>query len=90
MFGSGNMKLENQQNGFVVVEQTEDKVVFYDPILEEQMIELGVVIPPSYQEKYGGRERVKLGEGQFFEAFQEFYSVYVFDPSVYQWKSVDK
>ncbi len=89
MFGGGDMELVNTKSGFVVVEQRAHEVVFNDPILEEQMIEFGVAIPPSHQKKYGGRERIRFGEYQFFDAFKEFYCTYVFDPDVYQWKLID-
>ncbi len=77
----------NQKNGFVVVEQIEDKIYFHDPILEDEMKESGVVIPPQHQARYAGCERVKLGEKGFFEAFREFYTVYIYDEDLYAWQS---
>ncbi len=83
--GAANPQFVNQENGFVVVEQKDNKVIFHDPILEVEMIESGVVIPPEHQERYGQKERIKFGEEGFFEAFKEFYSVYIYDPNVYRW-----
>ena len=86
--GVSGIQLVSREGGFVVVEERDEKVQFNDPILEKVMIDDGVVIPPEAQERYGGRERVLLGEPQFFEAFQEFYSPYMFDDNRYQWKSI--
>lgn len=86
LFGSGEMEFVNQQSGFVVVEQREGKVIFHDPIVEADMKEIGVAIPREARSRYEGREYVKLGEDGFFEAFREFYSVYIYDPDVYQWQ----
>ena len=87
LLGARELQFVNQQTGFVVIEERDDKIIFHDPILKAEMIESGIAIPPHHQERYGCRERVKFGENQFFEAFQEFYSVYIYDPAVYQWKS---
>ena len=87
MLGTAEVMFVNRETGFVVMEQIEDKLVFHDPILEAEMISSGIAIPPEHQERYGKRERVKLGENQFFKAFQEFYSVYIYDSAVYEWKS---
>ena len=76
----------NQTNGFVVVEERQGKIIFHDPILEEEMKDSGVVIPPEYQKEYQERERVRLGEEGFFKAFKEFYSVYIYDQTIYHWK----
>lgn len=78
----------NQKTGFVVVEQIEGKIYFHDPILEDEMKEVGVVIPMQHQARYQGCERIKLGEKGFFEAFREFYSVYIYDSDVYVWQSL--
>ena len=80
------LKFVNQDSGFVVVEQRDDKIIFHDPILQAEMIEIGVAIPPQDQARYGFCEYVKFGEIGFFDAFQEFYSIYIYDPAIYQWK----
>jgi hypothetical protein len=84
--GADTYQFVNQKNGFVVVEQIEGKIYFHDPILEDEMKELGVVIPPEHQARYEGCERVKFGEKGFFEAFREFYTVYIYDPDLYAWQ----
>jgi hypothetical protein len=86
LFAEEYLQLVNQKNGFVVIEQKEGEVVLYDPILKAEMIEIGIAIPFLHQERYGLREYVKFDEPQFFEAFQEFYSVYIYDSATYQWK----
>ncbi len=87
--GTTNFQFVNQQSGFVVMEQKEGKIIFHDPILEESMKETGIVIPPELQEEYGNRERVKLEEEGFFEAFKNLYSRYIYDSDVYEWRSSD-
>ncbi len=84
-FFSEDEQFVNNKSGFVLVEQKEGKVLFHDPILEAEMLEIGVVIPPSAQERYNNKERIKFGEEGFFEAFKEFYSVYIYDPDDYTW-----
>lgn len=86
LLGTADLQFVNNENGFVVVEQKDSQVIFHDPILEAEMVNSGIAIPPEHQERYEHRERVKLGEEGFFEAFKEFYSVYIYDPTVYTWK----
>ncbi len=86
LLGTADLQFINQESGFVVVEQKDKLVVFHDPILEAEMTNTGIAIPPEHQEKYDHRERIKLGEEGFFEAFKEFYSVYIYDSTVYMWK----
>ncbi len=76
----------HEESGFVVVEKVNDQIYFNDPILEAEMLKSGVAIPPAHQSRYGGAERVKLDEERFFEAFQEFYTTYIFDPTLYHWE----
>jgi hypothetical protein len=87
--GTTNLQLVNLKSGFVVMEQKEGKIIFHDPILEDSMRETGVVIPPELQEAYGDRDRVKLEEENFFKAFKELYSSYIYDSDLYEWKATD-
>ncbi|MBM3192795.1 MAG: hypothetical protein FJZ59_00995 [Chlamydiae bacterium] len=86
--GADTHQFINEKNGFVVVEQIEGKIFFHDPILEDEMRESGVVIPIQHQARYEGCERIRLGEKGFFEAFREFYSIYIYDSEVYAWRSL--
>ena len=88
LYGGDDKQFFNRENGFVIAEQRERQVTFYDPILEAEMKENGVVIPPDSQKKYGGRERIKFGEEGFFEAFYEFYTPYCYSDNC-QWKKLD-
>lgn len=80
-------KLINQETERVIVEVNGDEITFDDPILEVQMSEIGVFIPPAFREKFGGKEYVKLGDKEFIEAFETFF-VPNYRKAVYSWQEV--
>jgi len=86
IFCCEDQRFVNQKSGFVVLEQKRGKVIFHDLILEAEMVETGVVIPPAAQGRYNYQERIKLSEEGFFEAFKEFYSIYIYDQDLYRWQ----
>ena len=86
MVVADEVRLVNQQSGFVPIEEVDGEVVFNDPLLEVEMIVYGVVIPTAHRERYHSGERIKLGENSFFKAFKEFYVPFIYDSCIYQWE----
>jgi len=79
------LQLKNIESGFVVIEFLEGEIRFHDPILKEKMEVEGIAIPFSERKRYGGKDRIFLGDKQFQEAFKEFYYIYQFDFNTYKW-----
>ncbi len=89
--GEEKMKkqLINKTNKFVVVEIEDGKFTFNDPILEVQMRELGVFIPPSQSDLYNGKEMITLDDPDFQRAFEQFYVPSNLHSSTYAWIDVE-
>ncbi len=81
------MKFVNSQNGFVILEvKKEGDILFYDEILEEEMREMGIQIPPHLRKEFEGQEVIYLKDKAFLKAFKEVYCQMVFNPAIYEWK----
>ena len=82
-------QLVNKENHFVVLEIEDDRVTFNDPILEVQMRELGVFIPPTEREKFEGKNQVTLDDPDFIRAFKEHYIPSNLHSETYSWEEVE-
>ncbi len=80
------MKLVNTDTGFVVVEFKEGKTNFYDRILEAEMKESGIFIPPLKVKDFDGKKVVLLGDPLFEKAFVEIYYPLCIANRLYQWQ----
>jgi hypothetical protein len=78
-------KFLNYKTNFVVVEEIDGEIVFHDPILEDVMKEMGVAIPREHRHRFDHQERIFLGQKDFFRAFKEFYTPYVYATEDYGW-----
>lgn len=76
------------ESQIVIVDVEGDKIVIEDPLLEKQMREVGVFIPPPFRKDFGNKEYVKLEDPEFIEAFEKFFIPGNFRESVYKWKVV--
>lgn len=84
--GEKSMKLVNNQNGFVVVEFDGNEAKFHDDILEKQLMQYGIKIPPNKRENFQGRDTVYPGDDGFADAFKDVYASMNIDPKKYSWK----
>lgn len=79
-------KLIHVKSNVTLVEFIGEDTVFHDHILEKEMTERGVLIPPALRGLYNGKEAIRLGEEEFQRAFKEVFSINIFDSSNYAWK----
>lgn len=79
-------KLIHVKSNFTLVEFIGQDTVFHDRILEKEMTERGVLIPPALRGLYNGKEAIRLGEEEFQRAFKEIFSINIFDSSNYAWE----
>lgn len=84
--GKKNSKLIQMKNNFTIVEFIGEEVIFYDEILEKEMKERGVLIPPALRGLYSGKAAVRLGEAEFQRAFKDVFSLNIFDQRNYKWE----
>ena len=70
----------------ILAEVQGNSIIIYDEVLRNNMREIGVSIPPSFQKTFGGK-KVYLSEedqGRFIHAFKEFYCT-GYPSNFYQW-----
>jgi hypothetical protein len=82
-----SMKLINTKTGYVVVEFQNGQAHFHDRFLEAEMQETGILIPPSHQSQFGGKETIFLGDKQFEQAFKDVYYPLCIANLRYRWES---
>lgn len=80
-----SMKLVNLKNQFVVVEYNGKETVFHDKILEKEMKERGVLIPPALRDRFSGKSNVRMSDPEFQVAFKEVFCPNVFNPKNFEW-----
>ena len=81
-------QLINQQNQFIVVEVEGEQIKFNDPVLEEQMKEIGIFIPPSQRQYFDDKKTITLDDPQFLEAFEKYYIPSNLHQGSYKWITV--
>ncbi|MBS0649684.1 MAG: hypothetical protein JSR93_00835 [Verrucomicrobia bacterium] len=80
-----SMKLVNLKNQFIVVEYNDKETIFHDKILEKEMKERGVLIPPALRDRFGGKSNVRMNDPEFQVAFKEVFCPNVFNPKNFEW-----
>lgn len=80
-----SMKLVNLKNQFIVVEYNDKETIFHDKILEKEMKERGVLIPPALRDRFSGKSSVKMNDPEFQVAFKEVFCPNVFNPKNFEW-----
>ena len=68
-----SMKLVETKHGIVLVEFREDVVIINDPMIEAELKEKGIFIPPAMRAEFDGKKFVKIGDADFQKAFEEVY-----------------
>lgn len=81
-----DMKLVHVASGFVVVEFRDEKTTFYDPLIEAEIEERGILVPPFMRSQFSGKDVVLLEDSDFPRAFKEIYYPFTLDEKAYQWK----
>ena len=83
-----SMKLVNLKKQFVVVEYKEEQTLIHDKILEQEMKEGGVLIPPALRERFGGKTNVRLTDPEFQVAFKEVFCPNIFNLRNFEWQEI--
>ena len=86
MHGNKDMKLVNTKTGFVMVEFQNGNACFYDPFLEAELKDRGILIPPVMKDQFEGKRVVFPGDALFEKAFVEVYYRLVIPNMTYQWQ----
>ena len=81
-------KLINTKSGFVVVSFNEGQPKFYDHILEEELQDRGIFVPPFLREEFKGKKSVFPKDPLFEKAFIEIYYPLVIANPIYQWETI--
>jgi hypothetical protein len=78
-------KLVNRNTNQPIVEFDEEKVIFYNKFLENEMRSLGILIPHGLRGVYNGKDCVRLEDKEFQQAFREVYYLTVMDHEMFKW-----
>lgn len=78
-------KLVNRNTNQPIVEFVEDKIIFHNKFLENEMRSLGILIPHGLRGIYNGKDCIRLGDKEFPQAFREVYFLTTMDPETFKW-----
>lgn len=79
-------KLVHIKSQFTLVEFIGKDTLIHDRILEKEMTENGILIPPALRHLYQGKEAIRLGEEEFQRAFKDIFAIHIFDSTHYSWQ----
>lgn len=79
------MKLVNKKNNQSIVEFSEEKTVFHNKFLEQEMRTLGIPIPHGLRGVFQGKDFIYLGDADFQKAFREVYYLVSMNHDQFQW-----
>lgn len=78
-------KLVNKKTNQSIVEFADDKIVFYNKFLENEMRSLGILIPHGLRGIYNGKDCIRLEDKEFPQAFREVYYLTAMNPEIFKW-----
>lgn len=78
-------RLINIQTNQSIVEFEGDNTLFHSKFLEKEMRELGIPVPHGLRGIYHGKERIRLGDEEFQQAFREIYYLTTMNPEKFRW-----
>ncbi|MCB1181009.1 MAG: hypothetical protein KDK55_03185 [Chlamydiia bacterium] len=79
-------RLINVKTGDILVEFVGEKTFFYNKFLENEMRDLGIVIPHGMRGLYEGNDKIRLKDSLFQQAFREIYYLTSMNPDLFIWK----
>ena len=69
-----------------IVEFIEQETVFYNRFLEQEMRNIGIMIPHGLRGVYQGKDCIKLEDTEFQRAFKEVYYLTTMGAENFQWQ----
>lgn len=80
------MRLVNKNTHNPLVEFNEDKIIFHNKFLEQEMKHVGIAIPNGLRGVFHGRDYIFLGDLDFPKAFREVYFIVSMNPETFLWE----
>lgn len=79
------MRLVHKESQKIIVEFRGLETIFYNKFLEQEMRNMGILIPHGLRGVYG-KDCIKLGDEQFQKAFKEIYYLSFMSPGQFVWE----
>lgn len=78
-------RLVNRHTNQSIVEFQENKTIFHNKFLENEMRSIGILIPHGLRGIYHGKDCIRLGDKEFQQAFREVYYLTSMNPETFEW-----
>lgn len=80
------MRLINKNTHQTIVEFADERVLFFNKFLENEMRFVGIPIPHGLRGVYHGKDCILLGDEDFKKAFKEVYYLTSMSPETFRWE----